>query len=36
MPSVLMFALLIILQSYYQYPDMWRGWWQYLKMKIGR
>ena len=36
MPSLWMFALLIVLQSYYQYPNMWHGWWMWLKAKLGR
>lgn len=36
MPSLLMFTLLIVLQSYYQYPDLWRGAWKWFRAKIGR
>lgn len=36
MPSVWMFLLLIVLQSYYQYPELWHGMWHWFMTKIGR
>lgn len=36
MPTFWMFALLIVLQSYYLYPEMWKFWKQYLLLFVRK
>ena len=36
MPSIWIYMLMILMQSYYQYSILWKNIWTWLRLKVGR